>query len=251
MILKKTDNTCSNIDLIDENQCLGDSLNIINSNFNILSSNLTSLSRDMVFFNNLYTIFSNLSTTTLNTVNHIKSIQSSYSNCVNTINRLSPSWNKDFSLTYPKFLEINDFHNNETTYNSYFINWLNSNFSPNDYLEYQKVYLFINTYQVLNFNFKFDRYYYELCTPNKGGGSVSCVSCPDTRYQQCNITGAGCRNAYSYCAHSTSTESVVATCIGSGGRNLHVGMNVPLQDTCFAQVIKKSFTNNGSTWNLD
>ena len=109
-------------------------------------------------------------------------------------------------------------------------NWLDVNFNPVYYIDDQIVNVLIYLNQETTFSFKFNRSFYEPCTPNGGGGNISCSGCPKP-HRGCNHHGgqAGfgpCTNAYDACSFvGSSSTSMAVACQGDGSKQLSIGLN--------------------------
>jgi hypothetical protein len=263
--LNKIDENCSNVYLIDENTCYGDSLNVINTNVATLTSNLNGLAAQTVRFNNLFTLLSNNSAAIINTIYNVKTINEVYQSPYSTVKQLSSNWFQPFSLYYPKIIEINSWYNPTntvgitdipitsvtTTQQKTLTSWLETNFPHNNFAKNQIVYVFVNFYENFKFYYEFNKTYFEDCRPNLGTTiSVSCVGCADDRgFAQCNITGQGCSNAWSHCASNNSTETASYGCLGYNGRTLQLYKYQEGFDRVLSRVKSYKFIND-SYWKL-
>jgi hypothetical protein len=250
----KSDETCSNIFLLDERLCLDVSLDVINFNFNQLQSNLNVINNYGQQWNNLFTVFANNSSRWFTSSTNVYSLSSKWVNTYQTINSLSATWCKEFSLYYPTILEINSWYAlNTNAKNSIATNWLNLNFPASSFPKNQIISFYINLYQQKPFTFSFMRSLYEPCTPNGGGASVSCGQCP-TPSRGCNHHGgrAGygpCTNAYDGCSKQTTgygTQSF--SCRANGYKTLVIGKTQNYVDTSTARVIRLRFQNINNNW---
>ncbi len=277
--IKKTDSTCGDIDLIDENLCVGNSLSIINSNVVSLSSRLNNLLTDVNKWNSVYTLFNQSSSAMFSTVLNIKKINESYQSHVSVVQSLSANWNKEFSVYYPKIINMastiagsnqvtpgdwyTDANNIQSGNLTKLQNWMKINFPPSEYIEGQIVNLFVSLYETIYFNFYFYRNYYEYCVPNKivgynntDGAAVSCNGCgADPRQAGCNHhnnndgTGDWCGNPYDHCGHSYTKDVQKGNCTGNGGRLLEIEKNKTLSDRHLSRVVVLYLKNDGTNWN--
>jgi hypothetical protein len=268
--LQKTDPTCSNIYLIDENECLSKSLSTINTNVVTLSSNLNSLSVNLDKWNQIYSFYSQNSSKVLNTVLNVHTLNSAYNKSVDVVQTLSASnWNKQFSLYYPAIIGINDWYNDitqdgNTNADQILRPWLTNNFPEVDYVDGQIVNIYVTLSQEIPFYFQFSRSYRETCSPQGAGAKVTCTAPNDPRYQGCNITGVGCTNAYSYCLKSLDANVTSKYyCKGYGAATLVIDTENPQQpkqpditpythsfDKTTARILQYRFVNNSSTWTI-
>ena len=248
---------CSNIFLIDENLCVGNSLNIINSNVTTLTSALLSLENYQSNWNNTYTNFQTYSSVWLQTVTNVHNFSAVWVKFSTTIQNLSADWNKPYTIFYPVILETNIWYSqNATNQQNYIINWLNLNFPPASYNNNQIINVMIYIYEVTPVTFNFYRQYYENCTPNCPGITVSCGpgSCPSL-YSGCNHHGGragygGCDNLYGYCSQQASVVAPQSvSCTGSGGRTLSVNLNNYSSDTHISKTITMQFKKSNGIWN--
>lgn len=238
--LSKTDPTCSNIYLIDENTCLGKSLDIIQSNIQTLSSNLSALMINVDDWFDVYTSIYSLSAQMLSTIFNVKNIEKEYNSTYSTISGLSSSWLKEFSLVYPKIFDFNEWYNYDADVRDGILNtWLQNNFPVENYLDNQVINVFVNLNQSMQFLFYYTRSYSETCAVTySSGGTAKCTPCSDNRaYQGCNITGKGCRNAWSYCGSTTSNNQVQGICKTSGGKDLTITSSKLCTDRYFSRTV--------------
>jgi hypothetical protein len=221
VLLKKTNPACSNIELIDLNECVGDSLKKINDIFINFSNIQAELSQ--ILINNLYfrTYFDGLSSKMLNTALLIDSINSIYKAPYTTVQVLSSEWNsKQFSCYYPFLIDIVTYNNNIQIYNSVFLAHINFKYPPEKFPYGQKIDIFVSLTYTNVFDFVFKGNYVEDCSPTAKSGkdTLSCSGCgSDNRNAGCNIKGRGCRNAYSYCKSTKTSQNYTYKCIGTVG----------------------------------
>lgn len=263
---QKTNPTCSNVILIDENKCISSSVDILNQNF----LNLDSILQDLKSFDDgvsqislydggpsFFSQYQTISADMLNTANNIKTINDNIDSAMLTVTNLSSTWLKPITLYYPQMFEIQYFidqYSNGTP--DFLVGWIGQYFPPQDNIVGQKIKVYINTYQIVKFYFNFTRTYYESCGPNvSGDNTVQCTSCPDNRpFQGCNITGIGCRNAWSYCFSNNKPTSNTYTCVGAGAKYLNVTLQeIDLYDQHYAKNYQYDFIcnadeNNDNYW---
>jgi hypothetical protein len=201
--LIKTDQVCSNAFLVDEKLCLSDSINILNYNFNTLSASIDQLTIYADQMNNLYNLFTansaNWNTGSVNTNENTDYYDSMYAN----LTELSATYNKEFAVFYPYMIEIQDWYDNVSDYETDITAWLDLNFSPTGFAENQFINVYVNLYQVDTFTFSFSGQYNERCVIKSPPVQVCCSggSCP-SKNQGCNYTWNGqkrCGNAYAVC----------------------------------------------------
>jgi hypothetical protein len=277
--LKKTDTTCSSIQLIDSNVCLGDSLPIINKNITALSSNLEQLSVNLTEWDKILTTFNPISSIMLQTMYNIQTINNTVLSPHAIVQSLSASWgNKQFSLYYPKIYEIGGFYSDTSTYNTEILNWLKYNFPESYFVEGQIVNVFINLNYTNVFTFKYDASYYENCSPTlHSDATISCDGAGgDTRSAGCNHVVNGrrvCDNPYKYCTSTKTIDTETYTCQGyntgtyvwtsdnepykagephnigtSGALSIHYSQNG--NDKFIARVVSYTYKVINSNWTL-
>jgi hypothetical protein len=224
-VLKKSEPSCSNIELIDANQCLLDSLPIINSNISKLQQNVDFILdkvdgwTDQYFLTNFYNVSANMVKTMLN----IQKINDTYVSSYTTVQNLSSQWNyKEFSLYFPDLIDFVLYYQNTTSYTELIANWLNYYFPPSSFAEGQVVNIFLTLKYTDTFNFVFQSNYVESCAPNRNTAvALSCTGCgTDTRFGGCNHDAGGrhwCDNAYTYCSTLKTSETETYSCKGYYG----------------------------------
>ena len=219
---KKTTPTCSNIYLLDDTLCLSNTLGTINYNVSSLSIAISDVTRYNTSWSNLYTIFTTYSSKWIKTATNIQAFSAVWLNTATTVSTLSSRWNKLYTLYYPKMIDIND--------------WISLG----------------TTAQNKAFSFRFNRSFYEPCTPTGGGLSISCNGCSRPS-RGCNHHGgrAGwgpCTNAYDGCSVSRTAGAVSVSCTGSGAKNLSIGLVRNASDRNTARTVKVSFKNINRNW---
>lgn len=270
--LLKTNENCSNIFFIDEDECAGNSLDLINNNFSVLSANLVDLSRNFPLWAEIFSNFTAASATIVSTFLNIENIQSTIDSPYTCVKTFSGNWVKQFSLIFPNVYNLPDWETRTIVEKDVTMHtWLTLNFPPDFYPDYQIVNIFVNTNQSIPFQFTFSRSYEENCAPNGGTTTVSCNGCNSGnqgqyRNQGCNdvsVDGVkvGCGNVYQYCGvpSGRTQDTRSYTCIATGGQRLtglaggplKIGLYdepgqtsntlaryAPIQstDTCFARV---------------
>ena len=250
---KKTTPTCSNIYLLDDTLCLSNTLGTINYNVSSLSIAISDVTRYNTSWSNLYTIFTTYSSKWIKTATNIQAFSAVWLNTATTVSTLSSRWNKLYTLYYPKMIDINDWISlGTTTQNNRLITWLNTNFNPKQYNLNQLVDVVVYLNQNQTFSFRFNRSFYEPCTPTGGGLSISCNGCPRPS-RGCNHHGGAagwgpCTNAYDGCSVSRTAGAVSVSCTGSGAKNLSIGLVRNASDRNTARTIRVSFKNINRNW---
>jgi hypothetical protein len=256
--LKKTDKVCNNVYLIDERFCLSNSFDIINSNFTNLSSSYQQLKNAADHFNQLYTYFiSNSSTWNIGAIN-TNSKSSLYNDVYNLTTSLSATWSKEFSIFYPQLIEIDDYYNNLVFYKNLIKNWLTFIYPPQKFSLNQKIYVYINLYQINLFTFRFSGSYNEKCRPITPPKQVLCTgnSCGDL-FRGCNLDENGrhfCINAYTRCGRSVSASGATATCTSTGAKQLKLlSVTNNYKDNYTARCVMMTFskTEDGPEWIIE
>lgn len=286
--LSKINENCSNVFFIDENLCAGDSLELINNNFSILSANLIDLSRNIPLWESIFSNFSDASGTMITTLLNIENIEKTIKDPYVCVQTFSGNWVKQFSLYLPTVWEISDWEVIADKDAQVLNPWLNANFPPDFFPDYQIVNVYVNTFQEIPFEFSFSRTYEENCAPNGGTTTVTCNGCGNTsqpRSAGCNMGkekdgNKWCGNPYTQCGgpSSRTSDSRSYTCIANSGQRLTGTQGGPLKigyyddpsattdtsarkspiestDRCFARVYTykyiKTFNEiDGHTWNI-
>lgn len=281
-ILKKIDEACSNVQLIDENTCLADSYGTINHNMNALTSGVNAMINSVSawsnaeFLSNFYSISGDM----INSMLNIQTIEKYYISPYTTIQNLSSKWNyKQFSLYYPSIINFDDYYYQPNVYNNYIKFWLTENFSPNSFGEGQIVNIFLTLNYINTFSYSFNGSYQENCSPTANSdNTLSCNGCGgDNRMGGCNHDVGGrhwCDNAYTYCKVGTISDDEVYSCLGrvngtfqwisnnilsqntfpfyagtTGSLSIDYNWN-DLEDTFVARIIKFVYQNQNNTWVL-
>ena len=232
--LLKTNENCSNIYFLDENQCAGNTLDIINNNILTLSGNLIDLSKNFNTWASINSRFTGASATMITTLLNIENIANTIGPSYSCVQTMSGNWVKQFSLYFPTIYPAFDWDGiPDLEKDSLILNpWLTLNFPPDFFPDYQVVNLFVNTNQDIEFQFSFSRSLEENCAPNGGSITVSCNGCGsgnegNYRFQGCNHHGGAaghgaCDNAYTHCGgpSTRTSDSKTYTCIADSGQRL-------------------------------
>lgn len=250
---EKLDESCSNIYLIDENLCIGKSLDIINYNYKVLYDSIQELSQYINEWDALYTITTTYSSYWYIAANNVNVNGYDWLDTCNLVQSMSADWNKKFTLVFPTMQDISTWYSLNTNDQDTIIkSWLDFNFSPQSYLN-QEIEVVVYLNESKPFNFNFTRSYRETCVPNGGGGVVSCNECRRP-HRGCNhhggLAGYGpCTNAYSHCGVTTTSTQASYSCVGTGGRTLTVSINKEAQEINVARVIRITYKNINREWN--
>lgn len=252
-IPNKTNQGCSVVTLIDEFQCVGNSLQIINDNFASLSGTLMSLENYASFWNDTYTLFTANSANWFVMSSHLQQYNSLWNQAYTTVNTLSANWNSPFTVYYPQLILLDEWYSKYNSYNNSIIpTWIQKNFPTSKYSPNQIVIIQINLYHKQPFKFTFSRNLTEQCIP-QGGVTLSCEPCKNP-YHGCNHHGgqAGegpCTNAYKDCNASFTADKVSSfSCLGTGGKTLVINKNLSSEDTCVARTITLKYKNINNNW---
>jgi hypothetical protein len=212
--LKKINPACSNIQLIDINECIGDSLSAINSNIDNFSKSLDGIYNSLAnwTYGDVLSNFYTNSGLMISTMLDVQTINDVYISPYTTIQNLSAQWNsKQFSVYYPEIIRIDYYNSNLSTYSGIIYNWFIQNFPNKNFVENQIINIFITLNYISLFGFRFRSDLQETCTPTKHTGEsvIKCNGCgEDNRFGGCNHDAGHrhwCDNAYSYCGKTTYT----------------------------------------------
>lgn len=226
--LKKIQEQCSNIFLLDENLCLGNSYKLINNNIISLSSAINNLYSTINYLNSYYTHFTINSSKYIEMNNNINDGYEKYNNAYTLVNTYSSDWTKPIGVFYNEMLLVSDWTANKYGSGSNypqnkFVTWLNANFPPINFMKSQNITLHLTLYQSVPFIFDagFRKTYNEscylapynvtmgcngyscnassgssdecgdpiiACSRNSSGGYSGSVSCPTTGQKQLVVT---------------------------------------------------------------
>ena len=263
-IFDKTDIKCSNIFLLDENLCLGSSLNVINYNVQSLSSALVQLDQVSSYLNQVYTMFTKNSAAWLEGNKNLQNNYQKWNNDYTLVYNLSSSWATEFPVFYTKYYEITDWYNKETgqTYsNGEILSWLNNNFPTNEFESNQIISVYVNLYYNYHFNMtqnpdgtplKIE--YTHDCHLGGGTATINCTTCPSQLSHGCNHHGGAagggpCDNAFDHCSTTTTGQTVAFTCVPYGPSKITIGpVNTDEVDSFLARNIRLRYINNGNSW---
>jgi hypothetical protein len=252
---KKINPTCSNIYLIDQNLCLKNSLNLINFNFSRLYSSVAYLSS---FKNNwypIYTTFSENSAKWIVASSNFQTFSAKWLDMATTVSSLSSQWTKKWTIFYPEMISITT-PNLQQTIENKAISWMNIYFPTSNYNKNQLVDVFFHVSQEGSFTFNFNRSYRETCIPTGGGLVLSCSGCSRPHHGCNHTSGSGknkrhwCTNAYDGCGVTVSSASANATCTGTGGKLLQIGLNRAGSDRNVARIISAKLKNINNSWSV-
>ena len=247
--------TCSNVYLIDQNLCVGNTLDTINYNFSSINASIFALEEYNQLWYGLYTIFTAYSSRWIRTSTNIQTFSAKWIDTSTTVKNLSSGWSKPFTLYHTTMKDISAWYGMSLNdRNAYGKSFVDINFDAKKYPENQIIDLVIYLNQNLPFTFSYDRKYTESCTPNGGGLNLSCSSCGLPNHGCNRHHGKGkkkvnyCFNAYTACSRSNTAASASVSCVGSGGRLLHIGLNRNASDKNVARTYLIKFKNINKTW---
>jgi len=247
--------TCSNVYLIDQNFCVGNSLNTINYNFSSINFSISSLEQYNQDWYQLYTIFTTYSSKWIKTATNIQTFSAKWIDTSTTVQNLSSRWSKPIVLYHTQMQNLSTWYSLTTSARcEYAKNFINTILDSKKYSPDQIVDVVIYLNQNLPFSFYFGRKYNETCIPNGGGISLKCEK-SGLPVHGCNrSSGKGknyyhyCFNAYEQCGKTRSGQSASASCVGTGGRLLSVGIDRKAEDKNVARTDLIRFKNINMTW---
>jgi hypothetical protein len=265
--LAKINPSCRVVELIDSNSCIGDSLSKINDVFNTIKVTENSMISELAARKDTLSLFHGVSSKMISTALLIKSIDNVMKAPYTTIKALSSKWeSKEFTLYYPEIFEVRSYYDNRANYEYIVLSWLNQSFSSEKFPQNQTINIYISLYYINYFDFSFTGSYLENCSPTAHGeNTLSCNGCGnDNRNAGCNVKGQGCRNAYSYCGSSQTSQSNRYSCLGTIGSTyiydsifepriydtgntgfLNINYKVPnVEDMFLARIVKMKAKNN-------
>jgi hypothetical protein len=273
----KNDNNCSLIYLIDENFCLGDSLQIINNNVESLSASLLALENQSQIWNEIFTFFSTNTSSWFSNAEIIPYYNELWMEAYSMVEKLSGSWSKQFSMYYPSILSYNEWYGIKTNpkwsvyHGSVIPTWLASFLPPRDFLLNQEVNVFIYLYWTENFSVDYTGAYGEPCLPytldpsnNYNTVEVKCPGlCPQVQGAGCNGSAArtyyengiqmhfpgGCTsNVLIGCDKNSGGAKAFFTCSSSGGKTLSFKHSFANTDTYITRIVQLKYRSNRFAW---
>lgn len=254
---------CSVVYLIDEDLCLGNSYEIINTNFDNLSSSQENLSTYSDSWYGLYTIFSANSSKWLNALYNITTLSAQWESAYATKESYKKYWDLPIYLVYPDILEYFSYYANTASYENIFKSWITQKFPPNQYIMNQKIDISINLYIIKSFSYSFDRSHTEYCTPATGDSTanVCCGGCGRGDMALCNFypgdqthehhTQKQCHPICSdgACAITTDTHCESYTChTYSPPQTLYLNYSASFSDRYVTRIISLVFKNDKTQW---
>lgn len=258
----QTDITCSNVYLIDENLCAGNTINLLNYNVTSLSASIVTLQSYETQWYSLYQTLINSTQSWIAAANNVQTLSGNWVNFVSVVQNLSSFWGKQFSVVIPNMQDVAVWNNyTANQQNAFIVNWLSLNFPTKNFNIGQIITVTIYLYETVKFSLNFDRSLEEPCTPNCDGVSIGCQddACGQPFFVQSNHHGGlagykNCDNLFNYCTQTVTgllgDFQYQVGCIGDGGRTLEIGLNKIGYDTHVAQIINTDFINTGGGWGL-
>jgi hypothetical protein len=161
----KTEPTCSNIYLIDEKLCLGNSYEIINTNVSGLSSCLDNLQNYANLLYPIFTLFTQGSANWIDASTNVLNNSAQWLNATLCVSSNSvKGWLKPINLHYNNTIKINNWYTDTPYYVDFeILNWLNLNFPTKNFQNNQVLVVDIDLYEDTTFNFMFSASYLENC----------------------------------------------------------------------------------------
>jgi hypothetical protein len=218
-ILDKTNTKAPRVILIDENYCLNDSFDIIQTNFETLIDALNQI-EDSFYAQTVINRYNKNKTKYLEFLTYVSQFSGNWVNAVQTYEKHKNVWNNIYTpleIVYPAIIDIKTWGSYEdsiitenTAVSLLHINnvleWVNSRYPIQLYGLYKKINVRVYIYGIVEDNFNFGVSYTENCIPSGGGGRVCCDGCPPSSSygnKACNhsiVNGVGtCANMYDWC----------------------------------------------------
>jgi hypothetical protein len=266
---KKIQQNCSNIFLIDENLCLGNSYEVINHNFQTLSSALSSFETDIKYFNKMFTYFAANSSKYIEINNNLKEKTNKLNDLYTLVVSNSASWTKTISVFYNELISVSEWDLNKNSYpQTKFLNWINKNFPPINFNKNQTLVLYVNLYENLSFRFDkgFRLEYYEQCyiPPTKvvltcNDGTCGPISFPgrggnwsgtyvDEKGNRTRVKGCG--SPYAKCKKRPAAGGINAMveCPTTGSKTLRITHRKDETDRHISTSLGFIYENINSNW---
>jgi hypothetical protein len=233
---KKIQEQCSNIFLLDENLCLGNSYDVINHNIISLSSNINNLQSMIDYFNSYYTYFTQNSSNYLEINKNINDGYDNYNNLYSYVYNLSSQWTRPIGIYYNKLLSVSDWNLNKLGLGQDYprnklLIWLNQNYPTNKFSKNQTIVLYVTLFQSTPFRFDagFTKSFYEKCYVAPRSVRLNCDvnTCRLSSGSSCNYTSSSgvrsCGDPINGCNKSASGGySGPVTCPTTGQKTLTV-----------------------------
>jgi hypothetical protein len=245
MEIEKINKACSNIFLIDEELCLSDSLEIINTNFSNLSAQINNIEKYYKQFESFYTFFENNSSKYFNSYTYLNQFSAKWDSAFETIKKYKNYWDTSpIYLIYPNLVEFNDFYLYPNSVKDNVVHWIETNFPPKDYCDGQSIKISLNLTKAENFEFEFKKSYDEKCNVYNSA-TKRCEKCNNASTKTCCSSNESCvsktkKEYVNTLTNSTNLKDVVRS--NEFDLNfLNTNFNIE-----YGAILKKGFFLNGN-----
>jgi hypothetical protein len=242
---QKIQEQCSNVFLLDENLCLGNSYQVINHNIISLSSALNSFQSTINYFNQNFTYFLANSSKYLEINNNLNQGFENFNNLYTLVNSNSANWTRPIGVFYNEILLVSDWNANKFGVGSNypqnkFLTWLTNNFPPSNFTSIQTITLHITLYNSVPFRFDagFSKTFNEKCYIEPYPVEIKCGvnTCTVSSGSSCNYTTAwgtrACGDPINGCYRSAGGGySGPVSCPTTGGKQLTISHQKTNYDT--------------------
>lgn len=263
LTIEANDN-CSVVYLIDEELCLSNSYEVINTNFDNVSASQNDLTKYAEKWYGLYTLFSNNSSKWLNALYNVTMLSAQWESAYQTKESYEKYWDVPIYIVYPSILNFTSFYQNSSLYVTQLRDWLNLNFPPSEFILDQKIDLSLNLYTTKSFNYNFYRTKVENCTPATGNSSITicCNGCGRGSAGLCNhyqydnpkdknLVSFTCYPVCNDCGVVTDRRCASYTCqTSSPPQTLNLNYNANFSDRYISRIISLVYQNNKNSWIL-
>jgi hypothetical protein len=165
------------IHLLEENNCLKDSLTVINDNFSSFQKTLLELEEYGKDWNYIHSVVASNSAFWIMVSDDIERYNTIWSSARSVVNSLSASWIKEFNMTWPYIIKQSEWYGTKdgTTVSETYIKtnipqWLNAIFPPSNYDYRQKITVNVMLQYNQLWSYDTEQGMYEPCIP--GGNLV-------------------------------------------------------------------------------
>jgi hypothetical protein len=217
-ILDKTNTKAPRVILIDENYCLNDSFDIIQTNFKGLLDSLNQIDNKF-FAQTVINRYNRNKSKYQNFLTYVTQFSGNWTDASQTYDKYRNVWNNIYTpleIVYPSILSLGNwgsYSNGIITENTtvslinirQMLEWVNTNYPVHLYGLYKKINVRVYIYDLINDDFNFGVTYKEDCAPRGASGKVCCAGCAITHYgnKGCNksiVNGnQQCANMYDWC----------------------------------------------------
>lgn len=254
--LDKIQNTCSNVYLIDENLCLSNSYQILNTNFQTLSNALVNLDAYGNYFSSIFTLFAANSSRWNRSISNWETLSGVWMDSESKVKSLSSTWQTNATVIYSKILSVVNYYANPNSSQTAIRNWLNANFI-NYISDNQEIHVNVYLSHSFGFTWRYVKQYYENCIPPQTGTTGRCPV-PRLPGWGCNRTVAagraygGCQNATSFCrANNITLQGIAALkCSNGGAKNVRINFALSSTDKTICRAIRLRYKRIGGSFNL-